>query len=183
MLFLHSRVLRMRMVHLYTLFFRLAVGFLHPESWWRGLENLCGCRLIIIKHSGVVLYTAKWCMVEHTILASTLCMFPSLSFPSLAKTSAKAALWAKVMLIIKNKGMYGEHTPVATKFKKHRFADARTGLWGEANIRSSLAFIKEMHSIAISGRHILPLTYRLIALLLHKGKMDSCIFDALYFFN
>lgn len=48
---------------------------------------------------------------------------------------------------------------------------------------SSLGFIKEMHSIAISGKHTLPFTYHLIALLLHKGKIDSCIFDALYFFN
>lgn len=48
---------------------------------------------------------------------------------------------------------------------------------------SSLGFIKEMHSIAISGKHILPFTYPLIALLLHNAKTDSCIFDALHFFN
>lgn len=37
---------------------------------------------------------------------------------------------------------------------------------------SGLGFIREMHSIAISGKHILPCTYPLIALLLHKGKID-----------
>lgn len=40
-----------------------------------------------------------------------------------------------------------------------------------------------MHSVAISGKHILPCTYHLIALLLHKGKIDGCIFDAVYFFQ
>ncbi len=44
---------------------------------------------------------------------------------------------------------------------------------------SGLGFIREMHSIAISGKHILPCTYPLIALLLHKGKIDlmPCTFS------
>lgn len=175
----------MRRVHLYSLFFRLAVGFLHPESWWRGLENLCACRLIIIKHSGVALYTAKWCMVEHTILASTLWLHVFIHFLSslLLKQSKMQLYEQKVTLIMKTKGHIDVLRQRPQRPRKFRFTHARTGFQGEANIRSSLAFIKEMHSIAISGRHILPLTYRLIALLLHKGKMDSCIFDALYFFN
>lgn len=175
----------MRRVHLYFLFFRLAVGFLHPESWWRGLENLCACRLIIIKHSGVALYTAKWCMVEHTILASTLWLHVFIHFLSslLLKQSKMQLYEQKVTLIMKTKGHIDVLRQRPQRPRKFRFTHARTGFQGEANIRSSLAFIKEMHSIAISGRHILPLTYRLIALLLHKGKMDSCIFDALYFFN
>lgn len=175
----------MRRVHLYSLFFRLAVGFLHPESWWRGLENLCACRLIIIKHSGVALYTAKWCMVEHTILASTLWLHVFIHFLSslLLKQSKMQLYEQKVTLIMKTKGHIDILRQRPQSPRKFGFTHARTGFQGEANIRSSLAFIKEMHSIAISGRHILPLTYRLIALLLHKGKMDSCIFDALYFFN
>lgn len=175
----------MRRVHLYSLFFRLAVGFLHPESWWRGLENLCACRLIIIKHNGVALYTAKWCMVEHTILASTLWLHVFIHFLSslLLKQSKMQLYEQKVTLIMKTKGHIDVLCQRPQRPRKFGFTHARTGFQGEANIRSSLAFIKEMHSIAISGRHILPLTYRLIALLLHKGKMDSCIFDALYFFN
>lgn len=175
----------MRRVHLYSLFFRLAVGFLHPESWWRGLENLCACRLIIIKHSGVALYTAKWCMVEHTILASTLWLHVFIHFLSslLLKQSKMQLYEQKVTLIMKTKGHIDVLRQRPQRPRKFGFTHARTGFQGEANIRSSLAFIKEMHSIAISGRHILPLTYRLIALLLHKGKMDSCIFDTLYFFN
>lgn len=175
----------MRRVHLYSLFFRLAVGFLHPESWWRGLENLCACRLIIIKHSGVALYTAKWCMVEHTILASTLWLHVFIHFLSslLLKQSKMQLYEQKVTLIMKTKRHIDILRQRPQSPRKFGFTHARTGFQGEANIRSSLAFIKEMHSIAISGRHILPLTYRLIALLLHKGKMDSCIFDALYFFN
>lgn len=96
----------MRRVHLYSLFFRLAVGFLHPESWWRGLENLCACRLIIIKHSGVALYTAKWCMVEHTILASTLWLHVFIHFLSslLLKQSQMQLYEQKVTLIMKTKG-------------------------------------------------------------------------------
>lgn len=124
-------------------------------------------------------------MVEHTILASTLWLHVFIHFLSslLLKQSKMQLYEQKVTLIMKTKGHIDILRQRPQSPRKFGFTHARTGFQGEANIRSSLAFIKEMHSIAISGRHILPLTYRLIALLLHKGKMDSCIFDALYFFN
>lgn len=80
-----------------------------------------------------------------------------------------------------NKGTYWNFTFATAK--KQMFTHAHTVFVHRETLGSSLGFIKEMHSIAISGKHTLPFTYHLIALLLHKGKIDSCRFDALYFFN
>lgn len=45
---------------------------------------------------------------------------------------------------------------------------------------SGLGFIRHQLQLAVN---ILPRTYPLIALLLHKEETDGCIFDALYFFQ
>lgn len=48
-------------------------------------------------------------------------------------------------------------------------------------LESGLGCIREMQSIAINSKHIISSTWTLIALLLHKDKIDGSKFDAVYF--
>lgn len=106
----------------------------------------------------------------------------SIHFLSPAKAFVKTALWSKSCIKNQNKGICWQLTQTA-RAKKHTFTHVHAMYCVRQTLGSGLGFIREMHSIAISGKHILPCTYPLIALLLHKGKIDGCIFDAVYFFN
>lgn len=55
-----------------------------------------------------------------------------------------------------------------SKTKKHAFTHVTQCFAHRQTLGSGLGFIREMHSIAISGKHILPCTYPLIALLLQR---------------
>lgn len=106
--------------HVHTLFFSLIPGFLHPVSWWRGIENRCAWRLIIISENRPVPHAAKWCMGEWTTPACVLgCMFYSVLLLSPAKTFVKTALRVRSCAKIQNKGIVSEA-------KRHMCAHAHT---------------------------------------------------------
>lgn len=142
------------------------------------LKNLCAWRLITIKDNRPVLYTAKLCMGECTTPACILVFhFLSSALPK------KQLCELKVMLKMNTKEYVGISHQQSQRPRSARSHMPTQCFAHRQTLGSGLGFIREMHSIAISGKHILPCTYPLIALLLHKGKIDGCIFDAVYFFN
>lgn len=143
------------------------------HSWVPAVRKLMGksskpLRLEINHHKRIQASTL-YCQMVHWRKHHSCLNYLAACFIQVCTSAPAKHLWKQLFgLKVVNNQTKDVLVSCHSKTKKHKFAHATQCFAHRQTLGSGLGFIREMHSIAISGKHILPCTYPLIALLLQR---------------